>query len=126
MGMDQWRSENDSGAPIWSAKPACTRRREQAESRKTGWLSRGESVIGVQLISLTITSIACFREPKQQPAPIPVPSHSSFDPGLERKGQTMARFRPEWDLKKGEQPILLSDLPSEDLKGTFYSLFDEA
>ena len=38
----------------------------------------------------------------------------------------MARFRPEWDLKKGEQPILLSDLPSEDLKGTFYSLFDEA
>ena len=47
MGMDQWRSENDSGAPIWSAKPACTRRREQAESRKTGWLSRGESVIGV-------------------------------------------------------------------------------
>ena len=53
MGMDQWRSENDSGgplAPIWSAKPASTGQREQAESRKTDKTDRrptGVHVIGV-------------------------------------------------------------------------------
>ena len=60
MGMDQWRCEDDGMewngmtvevllAPIWSAKPACTGWREQAESRKTDRRPTGVHVIGVAL-----------------------------------------------------------------------------